>query len=172
MLRVTLREAHGKPVDTAGEVAPNDPAFAGLDLALAAPLQVAGRFSSAGDDKFYWKVRFETLVRGECRRCLTEVLVPIAESRGLIFADDDETPEGDGCYHIPERTQVLDLTHVLREEVALAVPRFLECRPDCKGLCPRCGANLNEGPCACPPPEDPRWDALRGLTDSITPKKD
>lgn len=172
MLRITLREVHGGPVDTTGDVAPNDPAFAGLDLSLAAPLHVSGRFSSAGEDKYYWRVRFETTVRGECRRCLTEVALPVSESRALIFAADDETPEGDGCYLIPERSQVLDLTEVLREEVALAVPRFLECRPDCKGLCPRCGANLNDGPCSCPPEHDARWDALKGLTESTTPKKD
>jgi uncharacterized protein len=173
MLRVTLREAHAGPVDTTGEVAPNDPAMAGLDVPLAAPIRVSGRFSSAGEDKFYWKVRFETTLRSECRRCLTEVLVPVEESRGLIFATDDETPEGDGCYLVSPRAQSIDLTEVLREEVALAVPRFVECRPDCKGLCPRCGKNLNDGPCDCPPQGDSRWDALKGLTtQATTPKKD
>ena len=38
------------------------------------------------------------------------------------------------------------------------------CREDCKGLCPKCGRNLNEGPCGCDlHEEDPRWDALKGL---------
>ena len=172
MLRVALREAHAGPVDITGEVAPNDPAFARLDVTLAAPLKVSGRFTSAGDEKYYWRVRFETTVRTQCRRCLADVHVPVSLSRGLIFAADDETPEGDGCYLIDARTQVLDLTDTLREEVALAVPQFVECRPDCKGLCPRCGANLNDGPCGCPPAGDPRWDALKDFTPTTTPKKD
>jgi uncharacterized protein len=171
MLRVPLSSAHAGPVETVGEVSPKDPAFAGLDVELAAPVEVSGRFSSAGEEKYYWRVSFSTLVRSQCRRCLVDVEVPIAESRGLIFAADDETPEGDGCYVIPARTQVLDLTEPLREEVFLAVPHFVECRPDCKGLCPRCGANLNDGPCNCPPATDARWDALKRLSDE-PPGKD
>jgi uncharacterized protein len=100
------------------------------------------------------------------------VLVPVDESRALIFSADDETPEGEGCYVIDERARDLDLTEALREEVFLAVPAFVECRPDCKGLCPRCGANLNDGPCGCPPAGDPRWDALKGLSEASNPKKD
>jgi uncharacterized protein len=65
---------------------------------------------------------------------------------------------------------VVDLAFALREELILAVPPFVECRPDCKGLCPRCGANLNDGPCDCPPRSDPRWDALRGLSRADTRK--
>jgi uncharacterized protein len=172
MLHVNLSKVHDRPVDTTGEVAQNDPAFAGLNVPLAGPLVVTGRFSSAGEDKYYWRVRFETTVRTECRRCLAEVVVPIDVSRGLIFSADEETPEGDGCYVIPEQGRDLDLTEALREEVMLAVPAFVECRPDCPGLCPRCGADLNDGPCGCPPAGDPRWDALKGLSEASNPKKD
>jgi len=172
MLHVNLSKVHDGPVETTGEVAQNDLVFAGLNLSLASPVAVTGRFSAAGEDKYYWRVRFETTVRAECRRCLAEVLVPVDESRGLIFSADEETPEGDGCYVIPERARDLDLTVALREEVMLAVPPFVECRPDCLGLCPRCGADLNAGPCGCPPAGDPRWDALKGLSEASTPKKD
>lgn len=172
MLRVPLSQAHGGPVETVGTIAPNDPVFGGLEVELAAPVEVNGRFNSAGEEKYYWRVSFRTRVRTQCRRCLTDVELPVSESRGLIFAADDETPEGDGCYVIPPRTLVLDLRVPLREEIFLAVPHFVECRSDCKGLCPRCGANLNDGPCSCPPPADPRWDALRVRTKADTPKKD
>ncbi len=172
MLRVPLNQAHAGPVDTVGEIAPDDPAFEGLEVQLVEPVKVTGRFSSAGDEKYYWRVSFSTVVRAQCRRCLADVRVPIAETRGLIFAADDETPEGDGCYVIPPRTQVLDLTEPLREELFLAVPHFVECRAECKGLCPRCGADLNDGPCDCPPPTDPRWDALKTLQQGDTSTKD
>jgi len=173
MLRIMLADAHAGPVETVGEVAPNDPKLAGLDVPLASPVSVTGRFTSAGEDKYYWRVAFQTAVRGQCRRCLADVQLPISESRGLLFAADDETPEGDGCYVISERARDLDLTEPLREELMLALPQFVECRPDCKGLCPRCGANLNDGPCHCPPQTDSRWDALKGLANrATTPKKD
>ena len=74
--------------------------------------------------------------------------------------DVDEDP---GCYAIPERARELDLRDALREELLLAVPQFVECRPDCRGLCPECGANLNAGPCGCRPIRDPRWGPLGDL---------
>jgi uncharacterized protein len=125
---------------------------------------VRGRLSSAGEGRYYWQVTFTTTARLECRRCLAEVDVPVRESAGLVFAPRRAAVGDESCYVIPERTNVLDLTEALREELLLALPRYVECRPDCRGLCPRCGANLNAGPCRCAPAADPRWDALRSLT--------
>jgi uncharacterized protein len=120
--------------------------------------------SRAGEGQYYWHGAFETLLKVECRRCLTVVETPVSEELGLVFATDPEATEGEGFHLVPGRAQDIDLREALREELLLAVPRFVECRPDCKGLCPTCGANLNEGPCACGKAPDPRWDALRALT--------
>ena len=90
--------------------------------------------------------------------------VPLSQELELIFAVEDEALEDDlGCYAIPERAKELDLREALREELLLAVAQFVECRPDCRGLCPECGANLNAGPCGCRPERDPRWEALSDL---------
>ena len=51
------------------------------------------------------------------------------------------------------------------EDIVLSLPPKTLCQPGCKGLCPRCGKNLNEGPCACAPEGDPRLAALRQLLD-------
>lgn len=170
MLRVALSEVRGGAVETAAEVPPNHAIFKGSDWPLIEPLTVSGRFSSAGEGKYYWRARFDTTVRIPCRRCLTDVDTKVHQDLQLILSEDEETPEGDGVYLIPPRTQVLDLTDTLREEYLLAQPRFVECRPDCKGLCGRCGANLNDGPCNCAPLADPRWDALRKATQGNTEK--
>jgi uncharacterized protein len=45
----------------------------------------------------------------------------------------------------------LDLGDVIREQLFLAAPLSRLCRPDCRGLCPTCGANRNQTACACPP---------------------
>jgi uncharacterized protein len=59
---------------------------------------------------------------------------------------------------------MLDLSEVLRQDLILAVPPFPVCREDCKGLCPHCGKDLNEGTCDCSEEEsDPRWAALQEL---------
>jgi uncharacterized protein len=49
------------------------------------------------------------------------------------------------------------------EDIVLAVPSRLLCKPDCEGLCLRCGSNLNEAPCDCKPDTDPRWAILQDL---------
>ncbi len=164
MLRVSLSDLRGGAVDTVGEVPADDPQFATEDVHLAAPIKVHGRLSRAGDGQYYWQGRFETTLKAECRRCLVPVEVPLSETVGLVFATDPRATETEGYILVPAKAQEIDLREALREEFMLALPHFVECRPDCKGLCATCGANLNEGPCGCAKPEDPRWAALRGLT--------
>ena len=80
---------------------------------------------------------------------------PPAASDGEV-ADDDM---GVGMYEGEE----IDLAGLVRDEVFLELPMNLVCVDSCAGLCPQCGANLNEGRCTCVPEFDPRWQALRGL---------
>lgn len=59
---------------------------------------------------------------------------------------------------------ILDLTEVVRQDLIISLPMQPLCSPECQGLCPRCGANLNEGPHVCEVEEiDPRWAALAQL---------
>jgi uncharacterized protein len=160
MLRISLAAVREGPVMIADQIAPDDPLVVATGLALAVPLAVAGRLSTAGEGKYYWQATLETVVRAECRRCLAPVDVPVAESLGLVFVDEAEADGGDDCYLVPRRASVLDLSEAVREELLLAAPQFVECREDCRGLCPRCGADLNAGACGCAPAMDPRWAAL------------
>lgn len=57
----------------------------------------------------------------------------------------------------------LDLDEAVTEAFVLAMEPKILCSEDCKGLCPRCGADLNLGPCGCGPEADPRWAALAQL---------
>lgn len=57
----------------------------------------------------------------------------------------------------------IDLGSILREELLLSMPGKPMCRPDCKGICAGCGAELNSEPCTCEAEIDPRWDALKDL---------
>jgi uncharacterized protein len=61
---------------------------------------------------------------------------------------------------------MLDLAEAIREYALLEMPMQVFCREDCKGLCPTCGADLNEGPCDCRNDEgDERFAALKSLLD-------
>jgi uncharacterized protein len=60
------------------------------------------------------------------------------------------------------------LEDAVREQVLLALPLKLICREDCKGLCPQCGKNLNEGACSCAAPlQDLRWSGLKEIRDKL-----
>jgi uncharacterized protein len=63
----------------------------------------------------------------------------------------------------------VDLDELVREQILLALPSRHLCREDCKGLCQKCGANLNDQPCSCEQGEiDPRWAALAELKNNKT----
>ena len=73
--------------------------------------------------------------------------------------------EGDEFEYLPEN-RVIDMTPLIEQALLLELPLVPLCADDCKGICPRCGANLNEGPCSCAeaaPAEDGPFAALRNL---------
>jgi DUF177 domain-containing protein len=153
MLRVDLRDLHRGPVETVGRLEPDDPVFAGLELDLAGPVSVTGRLQATGPGEYFWRARVTCEVRTGCRRCLTEVVHYLDEELDVLFSDDPDAADDPAVYLLPPAAAVIDLAAVVREELALAVPPFLLCREDCAGLCPRCGADLNVGACACAPAE-------------------
>lgn len=162
MLSFDLRSVEAKAVQVEAELPPNDSVWQRGDQVPAKPLRVTGRLSSAGSGGFVWHGRLEGDVVLACRRCLTAVTVPVRDDAYVIFAEagSDETDDPD-VYVLDERSNQLNLTPVVREQWLLNVPAFALCRDDCKGMCPRCGKNLNEGPCGCAATSDSRWDALR-----------
>jgi len=168
MLRVDLRElARQGAVETRGELKQDDPALEGSDFSLREPVVVTGRLQSIGDGRFYWQGKVHTVIQGECRRCLTPVTTPVNLDVGALFAQDPEALDDPDAYPVPPDATEIDVTSAVREELVLAVPRFVECREDCKGICPQCGKDLNAGPCGCAPATDARWQPLKGLKDKL-----
>jgi uncharacterized protein len=157
MLRVDIRDLQRGPVRTVGELPPDDPTFEGLDLCLAAPVRVNGQLQATADGEYLWRGQSRALLRGDCRRCLTEVLDEVdVDVNAAVFSTDPEAADDPDFYPLPERANAVDVGVVVREELALATPpHLLLCRDDCAGLCPKCGADLNAGPCACRAPAEP-----------------
>ena len=149
MLRIDARALRDGAVPTEASVGPDDPAFQGLDLHLAGPVEVTGTLQGAGPGTYRWVGRVRGAVTGECSRCLAEVVSPFEAPAEALYTTSPETADDPGVYLLAEPVSVIDLTGAVREEVALAAPVFPLCRPDCAGLCPRCGADLNPGPCGC-----------------------
>lgn len=81
----------------------------------------------------------------------SHTLVPSLENE-----DDDR--------FIEVRDEQLNLDELVREDILLELPTKFLCREDCKGICPKCGKNLNDGPCGCNSQHiDPRFDVLKNL---------
>lgn len=167
MLHVDLRDLARGPVETKGELAPDDPLFQGLEFTLAQPVVVGGRLQATGEGRFYWHGTLRTLVSSECRRCLKPVSIPISSDVGALFSQDADAQDDPEAYPLDPDAHEVDVRPAVREELVLVVPRFVECREDCRGLCPRCGKDLNAGACGCPPTTDLRWAALASLKDKL-----
>ena len=157
MLRVDIRDIERGPVRTVGELSPEDPTFEGLGLNLVGPVTVEGQLQVTGDGEYLWRGDLHGVVRGACRRCLTEVIDEVEiEVDAAVFSTDPEAANDPDFYPLAERAAAVDVGAVVREELALAAHAYLLlCRDDCAGLCPNCGADLNAGPCACHTPAEP-----------------
>ncbi|MEK7403307.1 MAG: DUF177 domain-containing protein [Gemmatimonadota bacterium] len=162
MLSFDLRSVEANAVQVDSELAPNDSVWQHGDQVPAKPLRVTGRLSSAGSGGFVWHGRLEGDVIMPCRRCLTDTAATVQDDTYVMFAEagSDETDDPD-VYVLDERSNQLDIRPAVREQWLLNVPAFVQCREDCKGMCPKCGKNLNDGPCGCAATSDSRWDALR-----------
>lgn len=82
---------------------------------------------------------------------------------GDDFGWTAEDPEVDVSVEDAGGEPFVDLTDSFRECIILCFPSNPVCREDCKGVCPRCGRNLNKGACTCAAAGDGRWSALEGL---------
>lgn len=127
---------------------------------LKTPVQVSGRvFNEAGMVTLEAKAEF--LYSSFCDRCAepTECSLTVPIRHGLIVSLNDENNDD----FIVVSDLRLHLDPLIEEDVILALPVKFLCKESCKGLCPICGKNLNDGPCGCKPLADPRLDGLRKL---------
>lgn len=98
-------------------------------------------------------------VRCRCARCLTEFDTEVEVDVCELYASAGHLEEDEDVYRITG--EVVDLEPMLRDELTLALPLKPLCRADCKGMCARCGRELNNGACDCTEEtSDPRWAAL------------
>lgn len=113
-----------------------------------------------------------------CARCLDPVPQHLQGDFDLIFRPEAIDSDGGERSISEEETEIgyygtsgLLLEDVVREQVLLSLPTRTLCDEGCKGLCQRCGQNLNQAKCSCDGvPADPRWNALAGLAQELTAK--
>jgi len=122
--------------------------------------------AARADEKVELTGSVTAVVGFECDRCLKPLSVPVEQSFELLYVpplkagDEKELGEDDlsiGFY----QGESIDVDDLVREQIELALPMARLCGEGCRGLCPDCGANLNDRVCGCNEKQlDPRWAAL------------
>ncbi len=169
MLSFDIRDLDSAAATVDAELRADDAVWQPGDPVPSGAIRVTGRLSATGSGGFYWHGHIAGAAVLPCRRCLTETRVPVQDEAHVVFAEaGGDAADDPDVYTFDARAQDIDLRPAVRELWMLDAPAFVLCRDDCKGLCPTCGADLNTGPCSCPPARDARWDALHRLDTSPT----
>jgi uncharacterized protein len=142
------------------------------EVTLDGPVAVELTLNVYGED-----IRIDGVIRAkiveECSRCLVEftrtleaemhLYAAAGSATGRGDALEDEEAEAEDGYLVHDGRQ-LDLRDEVRSAILLSCPMQPLCSPDCKGLCPECGGNLNNNQCSCGARRaDPRWKGLEKL---------
>ena len=112
-----------------------------------------------------------TSLEAPCARCVDPVQYDVKTEFDLLYRPINADKHPDEAAISEAETEIgfyqgdgIQLEDVLKEQVLLALPAKMLCREDCKGLCPQCGKNLNQGSCQCEVKvSDPRWAALESI---------
>ncbi len=108
----------------------------------------------------YAQGKFAGEEKTECVRCLMELTQTLKTEIEQLY----EYPPYPKAEFVVTETGHLDLAPTLREDMILSRPMRPLCKPDCKGICPQCGKDLNEGPCDCVKDEiNPQLEVLKKL---------
>ena len=104
-----------------------------------------------------------TCIHGICDRCASEFDRDIDFPIDVVLVTELANEENEDEWVFPLEGDSADLDDIVRTVFVLNLDSKLLCDEDCKGLCCRCGKNLNDGPCSCQKELDPRFAALKQL---------
>ena len=126
------------------------------------PAELAIHQASTGS---VFQLAFRVRLHGPCFRCLDDAVLEVPISAREYQATKPDSDELRSPYVVDDK---LDLSAWARDAIALELPDKILCKPDCAGLCPVCGKNLNDEPHDHGEPEpDSRWAALADLKDRL-----
>jgi len=169
-----LKQPLGTRVDQTIEESPIDPRGENAGLLDASIVDVDALVHATHTNPgVYFEGTADAHVGALCARCLVPIDTPVHADFAEQYYATVPVDTGVGVVEAPLDAKTIgsdfkiDLTPLLREELILVTPVAPLCRPDCAGLCPVCGEDLNERPHAHDEAIDPRWTALQELKDKI-----
>jgi len=153
MLSFPTQKVGAGAVDVTATLDPDDKVWLeGDDRPQGPGIGVEGRLSVAGPGRYYFSGTIDGEVSRQCGRCLNEFNATLSAEMHVLFADGEHAVDDDpDVFPLAQGRSgaEIDLRPAVREGWLLEVPAIAVCRPDCKGLCATCGANLNQGTCTC-----------------------
>ena len=112
-----------------------------------------------------------TCLHGVCDRCASDFTREVEIPINVVLVEELSNEDSEDEWVFPLEGDCADLEEIVRTVLVLNMDSKLLCKPDCKGICCRCGKNLNDGPCECRKEPDPRFAALRQLLNQSVLKK-
>ena len=106
-----------------------------------------------------------TTIHGVCDRCASDFTSNVEFPLDVVLVTELSNEENEDEWVFPLEGDSADLEDIIRTVFVLNMDSKLLCKPDCKGICCRCGKNLNHEACSCQKELDPRFAALRQLLD-------
>jgi len=106
-----------------------------------------------------------TTIHGVCDRCAADFTADVEFPIDVVLVTELSNEENEDEWVFPLEGDSADLEDIVRTVFVLNMDSKLLCKPDCKGICYRCGKNLNTEVCSCQKELDPRFAALRQLLD-------
>lgn len=152
----------GLSTDICHEIDMSDEEVDGF-LPFTTPVRVEGTVGNmTGIVEIHATASFELDI--PCSRCAAPMLLPMEVDIDHTLVRDVNNEDNDDLLVVSEL--LFDVDPLIREDIILAMPYRFLCSEECKGLCAKCGKNLNEGPCGCQKDIDPRLEVLRQLLDN------
>lgn len=146
--------------------------YAGQVFTFRENLEVSAERSSEGRS-FWVELRLSCRGSAPCSRCLRDTPLEIGGSFRYFYtpsADEErQAADDEMTVSYPPEAAEIDLSEQIWESLVVSLPEKILCREECAGLCPICGADLNNGPCGCPKAaNDPRMQALRDILPDVS----
>ncbi len=158
-VRISLAELELHSITASDSYAPGALDFHGAEFRQTSPLNIKVKAELLGTE-IRIQGNLQTHLEASCDRCLGAVEIPVGSDFDLYYRpietiakeEEIEIPNDEmdiGFYS----GDGIELADVATEQVILSVPMKVVCGPECRGLCPVCGANRNLEPCNCAPPQ-------------------
>jgi uncharacterized protein len=176
--RIDLQAVREEPVAVAFELPFGLGALDREPLLEISPVRLNGTISRI-ERGYLLEARCAFEGKLECSRCLAAYPFAADEPFSLVLAERSAAAAGEREL-APEDLDLafyegdgIDVSPIAEERIQMSIPMKPLCREDCRGLCPRCGADRNVGTCDCATEEpDPRWAALAGVPAATRSQKE